>query len=63
MSKEIGIGKLEETELVKVSGYDGIKYVREYITGPIGRKGERLKKWLLPKSCLLYTSPSPRDRG
>ena len=54
MIKEIGIGKLEETELVKVSGYDGIKYVREYITGPIGRKGERLKKWLLPKRDGVY---------
>ena len=49
-----GVGKLEETELVKASGYDDIKYVREYVTGPIGRKGERLKKWLLPKRDGVY---------
>ena len=49
-----GIGKLEETELVKVPGYDDIVDVREYVTGPIGRRGERLKKWLLPKRDDIY---------
>jgi len=37
-----GVGKLEETELVKMPGYDDIVDVREYVTGPIGRRGERL---------------------
>ena len=45
----LGIGKLEETELVKVPGYDDIEDVRECATGPIGKRGERLKKWLLSK--------------
>ena len=50
----LGIGKLEETELVKVPGYDDIEDVREYATGPIGKRGERLKKWLLPKRDGVY---------
>jgi hypothetical protein len=49
-----GIGKFEETELVKVPGYDDIEDVREYVTGPIGKRGERLKKWLLPKRDGVY---------
>jgi len=49
-----GIGKFEETELVKVPGYDDIEDVREYATGPIGKRGERLKKWLLPKRDDIY---------
>ena len=49
-----GIGNLEETELVKMPGYDDIVDVREYVTGPIGRRGERLKKWLLPKRDDIY---------
>jgi hypothetical protein len=28
-----GIGKFEETELVKVPGYNDIEDVREYVTG------------------------------
>ena len=26
-------------------------------------KKKELKKWLRMRNCLLYTSPSPRDRG
>ena len=51
---KLGIGKLEEIKLVKVTGYDDIVDVREYVTGPIGRTGERLKKWLLPKRDGVY---------
>ena len=51
---KLGIGNLEETELVKMPGYDDIVDVREYVTGPIGRRGERLKKWLLTKRDGLY---------
>jgi len=42
-----GIGKFEETELVKVPGYDDIEDVREYVTGPIGKRGERLEKMVV----------------
>jgi len=51
---KLGVGKLEETELVKVSGYDDIEDVREYVRGPVGKKGEILKKWLLPKRDGVY---------
>ena len=49
-----GVGKLEEAELVKVPGYNDIEDVREYVTGPVWRRGERLKKWLLPKRDNIY---------
>ena len=51
---KLGVGKFKETELVKVSGYDDIEDVREYVRGPVGKKGEILKKWLLPKRDDIY---------
>ena len=36
-----------------------IKWVSSYYFSPVGQ----VMKAVIPKGCLLYTSPSPRDRG
>ena len=38
----------------------GTKMKKDLKPIPAGNKGKGLKQ--LPKTCLLYTSPSPRDR-
>ena len=50
----LGVGKYKEVEIVKVAGYDNVENVREYLTGPIGKKGKRLREWLLPKRDGVY---------
>ena len=61
--EEKGIILLKEEPEYKYTSIEGKKYRRCWIqTGPYYGQGDKPRRsWAYINSCLLYTSPSPRD--
>mgnify|MGYP002721718230 CR=1 FL=1 len=59
MNSEIVFNKDSETGVYVMKVYKAdVSTLWNYFTKP-----ELIDQWWAPKPCLLYTSPSPRDRG